>query len=225
MLSSLPPDAQQVKRLLEGIRLIPPGVARQTARQTILFQGGRGRGDSFAVLLGRQILHYWQSDRPTFEELVEILRTLSLARDVTIQTYKAQSTENTNPEVSAVLLDGVNIGLLSDGTLRALHIVLALLDQETTCLIIEEPESAIHPGLLDKLLNLFESYSMDRQFIITTHSPLVVDWCKPDQLRLVEHRDKTTTISAFEDARKKLIDLYLHDYGTLSDYLYKRSED
>lgn len=53
----------------------------------------------------------------------------------------------------------------------------------------------------------------------------MVDWCKPEQLRLVERKDKTTTISAFEDARKKLIDLYLHDYGTLSDYLYKRSED
>jgi predicted ATPase len=142
--------------------------------------------------------------------------------------YKAQdpsSNSRTTSELAAVLLDGTNLGLASDGTLRALEIMIHLIRKGATCLLIEEPEAAIHPGLLERLLSFVTSYSLDRQIILTTHAPQVVDWCKPSQLRLVARRGSTTEISAFEDARKKLIELYLHDHGTLSDYLYRQSHD
>lgn len=155
----------------------------------------------------RWILQQWEREESSYRELVEILRMLSLVQDITVKIYKAQgSDETSSDDMATVLFDGVNVGLQSDGTLRAAEIVIQLLRKGTTCLIIEEPELAVHPGLLGKLLELITSYSMDRQIVLTTHSPQVVNWCEPSQLRLVEREGKTTRIHKFEEARLPLIE-------------------
>ena len=125
----------------------------------------------------------------------------------------------------SVLIDGVNIGLCSDGTLRGAEIVLRLLGRPGSTLLIEEPETAVHPGLLHKLLNLIDAYTLDRQLIVSTHSPIVVDWCRPEELRLVERAHNVTTVRALSPDEAIRVHRYLDDEGTLADYLYARSTD
>jgi predicted ATPase len=76
----------------------------------------------------------------------------------------------------------------SDGTLRALGILMGLLQATASSLvIIEEPESSLHPAALEVLLQLIESASATSQVLVTTHSADLLDakWIRPENLRLL----------------------------------------
>lgn len=65
---------------------------------------------------------------------------------------------------------------LSDGTLRYLSLLTALLDPELPSLIaIEEPELGLHPDVIYDLAELLVEASTRTQVIVTTHSPTLID--------------------------------------------------
>ena len=128
-------------------------------------------------------------------------------------------------DIATVLVDGTNFGLLSDGTLRVIEILVWLILPEVNLLLIEEPETAVHPGLLSKLLAEIDAYSTDRQIVLTTQSPQVVSWADPRALRLVErHAGKTSVRSLREDEISRVA-AYLNDEGTLGDFVYSGALD
>jgi len=104
------------------------------------------------------------------------------------------------------------------------QIVVELANPNISCLLVEEPETAVHPGLLDKLLSLIESYSSDRQIVISTHSPQVVDRFAPTQLRLVEREEGITRVHSLSAEDRDLAIGYLRDQGSLSDFVFRRSD-
>jgi predicted ATP-dependent endonuclease of OLD family len=170
----------------------------------------------------------WRRRPQLFRELCEVLHELGLVRDINVEIYKSEASsksgEPTSSDVAAVLFDGTNLGFCSDGTLRIARIVLELINPDVSCLLIEEPETAVHPGLLDKLLALVEAYSADRQIVLSTHSPQVVDRFAPDQLRLVEREEGVTRVHSLSAADRDLAISYLRDQGSLSDFVFRRSD-
>lgn len=68
---------------------------------------------------------------------------------------------------------------MSDGTLRALGILVALFqgnrDYSPTLVGIEEPESALHPGASAALREALVQASQNTQIIVTSHSPDLLD--------------------------------------------------
>jgi predicted ATPase len=65
---------------------------------------------------------------------------------------------------------------MSDGTLRALGILLAVYQASSPSLIaIEEPESTIHPAALEVLVDILFSGAACSQILLTTHSPELLD--------------------------------------------------
>lgn len=75
---------------------------------------------------------------------------------------------------------------MSDGTLRAFSILLAMLQPSRPgLLVIEEPEIAIHLGALRTLVDLFRQQSEESQLLITTHSAGILDSMDMDSLRVV----------------------------------------
>ena len=70
---------------------------------------------------------------------------------------------------------------MSDGTLRALGILVALFQgnhdaqKRVTLVGIEEPETALHPGAVAVLLDALRDAADRTQVIITTHSPDLLD--------------------------------------------------
>jgi len=46
-----------------------------------------------------------------------------------------------------------------------------LVSSPSSTIIIEEPETQIHPAMLAKLLNEIETYTYGQNLIISTHSP------------------------------------------------------
>lgn len=223
-------EAGLIHQMLAGIHLVQSGIPRRGEvgpRQEILLPTlvpARSTQSAPTLPYGRLAdMARWitlqrEHDEPRFEELVEILRSLGVVQDVVVETYTG--TSSTSRDFSAVLFDGVNLGFQADGTLRVVEIVVQLLQKGITCLLVEEPELAVHPGLLGKLLALMTSYSLDRQIVVTTHSPQVVDWAAPPQLRLVEREGEVTRIRRIDDAQLSLLTQYLQDQGTLADFLY-----
>ena len=64
---------------------------------------------------------------------------------------------------------------ISDGTMRALGILLALFRPYGGFIGIEEPETALHPGASAVLLDALREASEQRQVLVTTHSPDLLD--------------------------------------------------
>jgi predicted ATPase len=223
-------EAVVISRMLEGIYLVTAGLIRRgesNRRENLLvsdsFSGptrlkARNTLQGSLESLARWIVVQRERNESTYEEFVEILRVLGVAREVLVEIY--QGSTGGSSGFATVLLDRVNLGLHSDGTLRTIQIVVQLLQKGITCSLVEEPELAIHPGLLGKLLALMTSYSLDRQIVVTTHSPQVVDWATPSQLRLVERVGDVTSIRRIEGSQMQLLTQYLQDQGTLADFLY-----
>ncbi len=70
---------------------------------------------------------------------------------------------------------------LSDGTLRYLYLVAALLQPDPPPLVaIEEPELGLHPDLMHEVAKLLRSASERTQVVVTTHSRELVDALSDD---------------------------------------------
>jgi predicted ATPase len=75
---------------------------------------------------------------------------------------------------------------MSDGTLRAFGILLALHQpSRPSLLVVEEPEVAIHLGALRTMVDILGQHSDSTQILLTTHSADIVDTLDIDALRVV----------------------------------------
>jgi predicted ATPase len=132
------------------------------------------------------------SNRKSFDELEERLRLLvpniqriSLLRGKN-QTFSLQLVDqySENP---------IPASDISDGTLRILAFLTALYQQDTPSIIcFEEIENGVHPWLLHKMMELLKLVSTEGitgkpvQVLITTHSPTLLNYVEPYQVRAVE---------------------------------------
>jgi energy-coupling factor transporter ATP-binding protein EcfA2 len=79
---------------------------------------------------------------------------------------------------------------VSDGTLMLLgH--LSMIESGGTTIIVDEPETHLHPDAIDSLMKLYRDMIEDKtspikQIIITTQSPIVVRNCRPEEIRVVQ---------------------------------------
>lgn len=112
---------------------------------------------------------------------------------------------------------------MSDGTLRALGILVALfqegLDVENHIKLIgiEEPELALHPAAAGVLLDALRDAACKTQIIITSHSPDLLDNkdLDIDSILAVEAQDGTTAIAPIDDASRSVIRDRLFTTGEL----------
>ncbi len=85
---------------------------------------------------------------------------------------------------------------VSSGTLRMLALMTALYGQPGTALIgIEEPENYIHPSALSAFVEHVISARRRVQLLITTHSPLMLDYLNdPAALNIVKRDEADGTV-------------------------------
>jgi len=116
---------------------------------------------------------------------------------------------------------------VSDGTVRLLCILGVLLHPRRSGLVvIEEPEKALHPKVLERVVDFFRQAARNRVVLVTTHSPVVVKACKPEELILFEKvRGLTQT---FYPKDIEHIDRFLEEFSLdelwLRDILRRQKE-
>ncbi|HLI84956.1 MAG TPA: AAA family ATPase [Bryobacteraceae bacterium] len=114
-------------------------------------------------------------------------------------------------------------GNMSDGTLRALGILVALFQSRGSdmpgvpLVAIEEPEVALHPAAAGVLLDALREASQSRQVIVTTHSPDLLDLVKMDsELLLAVYAEKgATQIAPLDEASLEAVRKTLYTPGEL----------
>ena len=112
---------------------------------------------------------------------------------------------------------------MSDGTLRALGILVALFqknqkaEERVTLVGIEEPETALHPGAVAVLLDSLRDAANRTQVIITTHSPELLDDKHLDvnSILAVEAYDGNTVIAPVDEASRSVVQDRLFTAGEL----------
>ena len=121
---------------------------------------------------------------------------------------------------------------MSDGTLRALGILVALFqasssrsciggiyDSKKRVLLvgIEEPESALHPAAVGVLLDALREAADKTQIIITSHSPDLLDDkdLDPESILAVEVRNGITVIADIDEAGRSAVHDRLYTAGEL----------
>lgn len=112
---------------------------------------------------------------------------------------------------------------LSEGTFKTLALLFHITAEDSSALLVEEPEVCIHHGLLSSILELIKSYSRRKQMIISTHSDYVLDHVVPENVfrvtfdktsgTLARHIRKTMTSKEFTALRE-----YLEKEGNLGEY-------
>ncbi len=228
----LPKEVHWVYDVLNGVRLLGKIPIRQTySRRQSLIQVSRKRffatsGSLYREVdgLARKILRMRIED---IRELESICQRIGLGSTISIQKFilneeSKEKSKNENEEyVTGVSLDGVNIGLLSDGTLRVLSLLVALIaSHSSVTTIVEEPETQIHPGMLAKLLSEIETYTFGQNLIFSTHSPQVVGWTTPDKINLVYREHGRTIIRKLNEEEIQKVVEYLYEEGDLGEWLY-----
>ena len=104
----------------------------------------------------------------------------------------------------------------SDGTLRVLGLLSAIYQPFKTPFIgIEEPESAIHPGVLAVLADVFQEASLRQQVVITTHSPDLIDRFPIKRIRAVEFGGGETKVGEVSETQAKAVKQGLFTTGEL----------
>jgi predicted ATPase len=116
-------------------------------------------------------------------------------------------------------------GNMSDGTLRALGILVALFQsrnggspQPLVPLVgIEEPEVALHPAAAGVLLDSLRDASQSTQVIVTSHSPDLLDndELETDEILAVVAEQGVTKVGPLDDAGRSALKDHLYTAGEL----------
>lgn len=106
---------------------------------------------------------------------------------------------------------------MSDGTLRALAVLVAAFQTAVTVAGVEEPEVALHPGSAFVLADALIEASESRQILLTTHSPDLLDHegLSPDALFMVGMQRGTSEVRPIPEEQKRIIRDNLFTAGEL----------
>ena len=107
--------------------------------------------------------------------------------------------------------------LTSDGSLRFFGLVTLLnLPPEMlpSVILLDEPELGLHPAAIELIAAMIEQLSHDKQIIVATQSPLLVDEFELDEIIVLD----------LEDGRTKLRTLNADDYKVWLDDDYTPSQ-
>jgi len=93
--------------------------------------------------------------------------------------------------------------VLSEGTLRMLGLLALTGSEEPPSLVgFEEPENGVHPGRIDLIAEFLKTRQIQgsTQYIVTTHSPRLLDTMPPESLFATRQRNRKTRITPLLDA-------------------------
>ena len=98
---------------------------------------------------------------------------------------------------------------LSDGTVSVLAIIMALnFENNMGTIILEEPERNLHPFLMNRLIEMAEETSREKQIIITTHTPELLKHADINDVFLVSRSNKGFS-SVSKPKNNKLVQEFL----------------
>lgn len=150
-----------------------------------------------------EVLDSLSSHFSKFEMLnAQIRRVLPQLERVTLRPTPGNANEILVWEGSESDRIDLAIPLAASGTgIGQVVAILYALTTATTpqCLIVEEPNTYLHPGAVQALIEILRTHPIPHQFILTTHSPEVVAASQPRVIYLLR-KERRETRSVLIDA-------------------------
>ncbi len=224
----MPADVRRIRGYLENVRWLSATLPRvaEPMRQDAVFTGRSGvlwtsRGlDPRLVSLGATLALWFDQFPDRFAKVVSLFQNLGTRGDLRVQIREDAASRHVDvgPQHQAfITFDGVDFGRLPDAVLRRLELVVALVDPNPTTLFIEEPESIAVPGMIKQLLETIDACAPQRQIVMATKTPHVVNWAAPSELRIVEGaRDRASSVRPLDEAELAKATEHVQNGGTLS---------
>jgi len=169
-----------------------------------------------------EVLGTLERNRARFDRLGRLLHTiLPAVRGISVQPRDGNQVEilvwpvdpDTERADLAIPLSECGTGI---GQVVALLYVVLTADSSKV-ILIDEPQSFLHPGAVRKLIETLKEYSQ-HQFIITTHSPAALTAADPQTLLRLRIDDGETIIDRLDATEARDLRLVLADVGArLSD--------
>ena len=230
-------DILAVQNYLRGVKYYPfdevanpsneklIGIVPQTEYKKWLAQVGDSISLDDSVVM--RLLHMYLDRRNDFDELKELLGFNGLGILSSIEVTDGLFTFDTYYFIRFQPGNGwEDVGLpsfayekLSSGTRRIIRILVSFFYDRNSLFLFEQPEDAIHPGLLRKLIDLLRGYDDKGQLIMTSHSSDLFNVLKPEEVRLVTMQGGATAIRALSEKELDSAKRYINEEGSLSDFL------
>lgn len=108
---------------------------------------------------------------------------------------------------------------VSDGTVLTLSILCSISDPRKSLILVEEPENAVHPWIMRTLIENFKEISKDKNVIITTHSPILIDMVYPSEIWCISKREGVTNLQKLVDIAPNIDEGWRDGAYKISEYL------
>ena len=90
----------------------------------------------------------------------------------------------------------VNLANMGGGVEQILILGAMLISQKKACVLLEEPESHLHPGAQEILLGLIEKYIGDSYIFLTTHSPVFIQSRENISVHAIQNPDGKNAVGS-----------------------------
>ncbi|MFN0315676.1 MAG: AAA family ATPase [Burkholderiales bacterium] len=200
------PIGRPILQLLSGFRFsaLYPNTLREPSRpetdRTL-----KESGENWASIL--KALKKSPRGREALERILETMRmVVPNLQDVTVRTVGGYLVPQFRVKNSPKAMHDFDPVQLSDGTLRIFGILLALYQIPAPFFIaLEEPEQTVHPAILATLAEAFREVSERTQLLITSHSPHLVDFIRPEEIRVVSMKNGKTLVSPIKATQTEAV--------------------
>jgi len=148
-----------------------------------------------------------------FEEVRQVAVPLSQDGRVRILLWSIDPVSEREDLAVPLSESGTGIGQV----LAILYVVLTA--ERSKTIIIDEPQSFLHPGAVRKLIEILKHYERARhQYVITTHSPTVINAAEPRMLLAVRKEGAESIVEQIDALETREQELLLREVGArLSD--------
>jgi hypothetical protein len=162
------------------------------------------QGNPYRFLQLNQLLH---------EILPQVQQVSVLPQGNALEIRAWPHDPNTQREDLALPLNQCGSGI---GQVAAiLYVVLTAVHPQV--IIIDEPQSLLHPGAIRKLIEVLKRYPQ-HQYILATHSPTVITSANPATVTIARLEGVETRLQSIDIRQTQDLQLYLADIGArLSD--------
>ncbi|HRQ40055.1 MAG TPA: AAA family ATPase [Chloroflexota bacterium] len=168
-----------------------------------------------------EVLNYLQSRQLEFENFNSLVRLVfpQIARisvrpilDNLLKIHVLTQANGDREDLAMPLQDsGTGIGQV----LAILYV--ALTAPFPRAILIDEPQSFLHPGAIRRLFDVLREFPQ-HQYIVTTHSPIVITSANPKTVLLVRKEGSESIIESIDQSEKIKLEKILRDVGAkLSD--------
>lgn len=106
-------------------------------------------------------------------------------------------------DIKILFNENITVQQLSEGEKKLILVktVLEILADEKTLILMDEPDAHLHEGRKPSLCELMREYS-NRQIVIATHSPIMAQLAKENELIMLESNNGSSSIWTDEKIKK-----------------------